>query len=89
MNTERFEIVLKIIFQRNDFSTGSQFFTTGNIGEAILVGTPIFGSGSNLGSNPSAVADFVSLYNSLILLTGTTIITPSNLGSDNYGNGVG
>lgn len=70
-------------------STGSQFFTTGNIGEATLVGTPTFGTGSNLGSSPSAVADFVSLYNSLILLTGTTIITPSDLGSNNYGNGVG
>ena len=69
--------------------TSPQFFTTGDIGETTLVGTPSFGTGSDQGASPAAVADVVSLYNTLILLTGTTIITPSDLGSDDYGYGTG
>jgi len=70
-------------------TSGSQFFTTGDIGENTLTGAATFGTGSDQGASPAAVADYITLYNTLHALTGTTIITPSDLGSDNYGHGTG
>ena len=50
--------------------TNPQYFGTGNIGENTLVGTPSFGTGSNLGSSPAAVAAASALHSTLIGLTG-------------------
>lgn len=69
--------------------TNPTTFTTGDIGEATLVGTPSFGSGSDLGVSPGAVADATALYSTLIGLTGTAIITPANIGVGDYGYGAG
>lgn len=55
--------------------TNPQLFTTGNIGEATLVGTSTFGLGSDLGASPAAVVDVVSLYTTLVGLAGFAITT--------------
>lgn len=63
---------------------------TGNIGEATFTGVPpTFGTGSDLGASPAAVANVVALHTTLIGLTGTLIPTPANIGVDDYGNGAG
>jgi phage tail sheath protein FI len=69
--------------------TAPQYFATGNINETTLVGTPSFGTGSDLGLDGLVVFDVIALHNTLAALTGTTIITPSAIEGDNYGNGVG